>query len=237
MSAPPSADGSLRYRILPVFLLLDITALGTGGAIATATVLPDVRDMWARQPALSDTLRLCVIDIGADAQVRLPLGDPLALAPKFPRLPARRGTLGSATLDTVRSVVETGVRTLGAEGFDVRRPLLFFMIGTAPDDTWHAGLKQLAASETRPVVVPCCFGPVDPGAVGASAAQAAFAVDPAAPPAVAVAALMAVLTAVLVRTGHGLGATGPVELPADDELPELVTHVWRTSPDRADRAP
>jgi hypothetical protein len=120
-------------------------------------------------------------------------------------------------------VVETGVRSLDTEGFDFQRPLVWMIIGTPPDDTWRAGLDQLCASPVRPVVVPCCFGAAEPGEVGSPAAFAGFAADPAVPPGLAVAALTELLTAVLVRTGHALGATGPVELPADDELPDLVT--------------
>jgi uncharacterized protein YegL len=223
----------VRYRILPVHLLLDATA-GPGTTGTTAGVLPDVRDTWARHPALSDTLRLCVLDVAADAQVRLPLGDPLAPAPDHPSVPARPGTLGAGTLDAVRSLVETGVRALDTEGLDVQRPLVWMVVGTAPNDTWRAGLDQLCASPTRPVVVVSCHGAADPDEVGSPAVHAVFTTDAAAPPGLAVAALTELLTAVLVRTGHALGATGPVELPADDELPELVTRAARWSNSASD---
>jgi uncharacterized protein YegL len=212
----------VRYRILPIYVLLDATA-GPGNTGATAGVVAEIHDTWARHPALSDTLRLCVLDVAADAQVRRPLGDPLALARDHPGIPARPGTLGAGALAAVRSVVETGVRGLDAEGFDVQRPLVWMIIGTSPDDTWRAGLDQLSASPTRPVVVACCFGAADPDAVGSPAAFAGFMADPGTSPGLAVAALTEVLTAVLVRTGHAPNATEPVELPAGDELPKSVT--------------
>jgi hypothetical protein len=178
-----------------------------------------------------------VVDVAADAQVRLPLGDPLAPEPDFPVLRTRRGTLNGDALDAVRSVVEAGVRGLDTDRFDVQRPLVWMMIGTTPDDTWLAGLEQLTKSATRPVVVPCCFG-----AVASEEARSVlrpttkttnftlFSADPTVPAEAAVAALTDVLTTALVRTGHALGAEGSgaegsVVLPGADELASPVTRV------------
>jgi hypothetical protein len=228
VTAPPAAP-SLGYHVLPVYLALDPAVAGVDGGPAVGAVLPVVRDAWARHPALSDKLRLAVTDLGTNAQVRLPLGDPLDLEAATPMPPVRSAPPGGGGLVALRSVIEADVLSLGGEGFLVHRPLLCAVLGTAPDETWGGGLAALGASLTAPVVVLCLFGaavldarsPV-PSATGAGV-RAVFTADPAAPAEVAVAGLAEVVTTVLVRTGHALGAGGSVVLPAADELPAWVT--------------
>ncbi len=238
MTAPAAAPR--RYRVLPVYLLLDTTVPGAGGAgaggAAVVGVLPAVRDAWARHPALSDTLRLAVVDLAADAQVRLALGDPLTPGLAFPVLPVRYGVPTGGAVAAVGSTIESDVRGLDAEGLDARRPLLWIVLGTAPDDSWRAALDGLAASPARPVVVLCGFGGAASAGEGADArsvfgagSATSYLADPGAPPAVAVAALTEVLTTTLVSTGHAAGADGSVLFPADDELPGTVHRVATTT--------
>ena len=234
-----SVAGRTAYRILPVCLVLDAATPGAPRTPAVADVLPLLRDALAVHPTLSDKLRLAVVDIADDAEVRLALTDPLDPQLVVPAPPLRHGAPSGAALVTVRHQLDLDVARLEDEGFLVHHPLVWMILGqVTDDDSWRSGVTDLSAAPAAPTIVPCCFGPADRDAVRTAIHPATgpdtstmYAVDPVVPAVPAVAALTQVFATTLVRTGHGLGATDRrLALPADDELPRRVSALGRLPP-------
>jgi uncharacterized protein YegL len=154
-------------KILPFYLVTDVSASMTGGPLdAVNQIMPAVVDALAETPILADKVRFALIDFGSDAQVRLPLCDPLDENVTLPSLSIRGMTSFAAAFRLLRTEIESNVRQLKADGFAVHRPAVFFLSDGEPTDReseWQDALRELTFYDRDakqgfsmyPNVVPC----------------------------------------------------------------------------------
>jgi uncharacterized protein YegL len=156
-----------RAKLLPFYLVIDVSLSMSGKKLASANkIMPAVSDALANDPILCDKIRFGVIDFASDAQVRLPLCDPLDPNVTLPSLSVRGSTSYAKAFRLVRSEIEANVKQLKADGFAVHRPAVFFLSDGEPTDRgaeWRAAFAELTTYDpatkkgfaTYPNVVPC----------------------------------------------------------------------------------
>jgi uncharacterized protein YegL len=161
-------------KILPFYLVTDVSASMTGGPLeAVNQIMPAVVDALAETPILADKVRFALIDFGSDAQVRLPLCDPLDDTVTLPSLGIRGLTSFAAAFRLLRTEIESNVRQLKADGFAVHRPAVFFLSDGEPtddDQEWQDAFHDLTHydRDTKqgfpmyPNVVPCGVAQANP---------------------------------------------------------------------------
>jgi uncharacterized protein YegL len=154
-------------KLLPFYLVADVSASMSGRKLdAVNQIMPAVVDALAETPILADKVRFGLIDFGSDAQVRLPLCDPLDENVVLPSLSVRGATSFANAFRLLRTEIESNVKQLKADGFAVHRPAVFFLSDGEPTDgtgEWENAFNELTAYDkaTRqgfamyPNFVPC----------------------------------------------------------------------------------
>jgi uncharacterized protein YegL len=134
-------------KLLPFYLVVDVSWSMSGTKITAADqIMRDVVDALAKAPILADKVRFGLIDFGTDAQVRMPLCDPLDEHVTVPTLSVRGSTSYLAAFQLLRREIESNVKQLKADGFAVHRPAVFFLSDGAPTDNdkqWRAAFHEL----------------------------------------------------------------------------------------------
>lgn len=161
-------------KLLPFYLVIDVSISMSGDKLAAAnTVMPTVVDTLAESPILADKVRFGLIDFSDEAQVRMPLCDPLDTDLTLPQLAVRGRTSYAAAFRLLRTEIEANVKQLKADGFAVHRPAVFFLSDGAPSDRpaeWQDAFHDLTWYDTStkqgfsmyPNVVPCGVDDADP---------------------------------------------------------------------------
>jgi uncharacterized protein YegL len=161
-------------KILPFYLVTDVSASMTGAPLdAVNEIMPAVVDALAETPILADKVRFALIDFGSDAQVRLPLCDPLDENVTLPALGIRGVTSFAAAFRLLRLEIESNVLQLKADGFAVHRPAVFFLSDgepTDPESEWQDAFRDLTFYDRvakqgfsmYPNIVPCGVAQANP---------------------------------------------------------------------------
>jgi uncharacterized protein YegL len=161
-------------KILPFYLVTDVSGSMTGAPMdAVNQIMPAVVDALAETPILADKVRFALIDFGSDAQVRLPLCDPLDENVTLPALSVRGATSFAAAFRLLRTEIESNVKQLKADGFAVHRPAVFFLSDGEPTDReteWQDALRDLTYYDRDakqgfsmyPNIVPCGVAQANP---------------------------------------------------------------------------
>jgi uncharacterized protein YegL len=161
-------------KILPFYLVADVSVSMTGDPMdALNEIMPAVVDALAETPILADKVRFALIDFGSDAQVRLPLCDPLDENITLPSLSVRGATSYAAAFRLLRIEIESNVKQLKADGFAVHRPAVFFLSDGEPTDStteWQDAFRELTVYDRDtgqgfsmyPNFVPCGVAQANP---------------------------------------------------------------------------
>ena len=105
-------------KLLPFYLVVDVSASMSGTRLdAVNQIMPAVVDALAETPILADKVRFGLLDFGTDAQVRLPLCDPLDEDVTLPVLSVRGLTSFAEAFRLLRAEIESNVNQLKADGF------------------------------------------------------------------------------------------------------------------------
>lgn len=230
-------------KILPFYLVADVSGSMTGRPLAAVNeIMPAVVDALAETPILADKVRFALIDFGSDAQVRLPLCDPLDDAAKTPPLEVRGLTSYAAAFRVLRTEIESNVRQLKADGFAVHRPAVFFLSDGEPTDDrqqWQDAFRDLTHYDPAtgqgfpmyPNVVPCGVAQANPDTMrqlihpstGGKPMQM-YMMNEGQDAAKAIAMMAEVLISSMVKSGESMaqGNSGLL-LPEKDQVPPGIT--------------
>lgn len=161
-------------KLLPFYLVTDVSGSMTGDKLeAVNKIMPAVVDALAETPILADKVRFALVDFGSDAQVRLPLCDPLDENVTLPSLQVRGATSFAAAFRLLRTEIESNVKQLKADGFAVHRPAVFFLSDGEPTDKtaeWQDAFRELTQYDPAtkkgfamyPNFVPCGVAQANP---------------------------------------------------------------------------
>ena len=146
---------------LPIYIACDESApmANNGGIDAINQGLPDLYATIAANPLVNDKTRICLIAFAEDAEVLVPL----AHAADLDRIPGVRASgpcnYGEA-FRMLKALIEQDVAALLADGYRVRRPMVFFITGGEPRDSdWrerHSELTDRDSNQHYPIF--CAFG-------------------------------------------------------------------------------
>jgi uncharacterized protein YegL len=161
-------------KLLPFYLVADVSvSMGGSRLDAVNNIMPAVVDALAETPILADKVRFGLLDFGSDAQVRLPLCDPLDENVTLPDLSVRGATSYAAAFRLLRAEIESNVSQLKADGFAVHRPAVFFLSDgepTDPEGEWRQAFRELTEYDRQaghgfplyPNFVPCGVASANP---------------------------------------------------------------------------
>jgi uncharacterized protein YegL len=161
-------------KLLPFYLVVDVSASMSGARLdAVNQIMPAVVDALAETPILADKVRFALLDFGSDAQVRLPLCDPLDENVTLPTLSVRGATSFADAFRLLRGEIESNVKQLKADGFAVHRPAVFFLSDGEPTDKleeWRDAFRRLTEYDQvtkqgfamYPNFVPCGVAQANP---------------------------------------------------------------------------
>lgn len=148
----------------PMYLLLDVSASMAGAPLrALNGATAEVAELIQSDARLSEEVMLCIISFSNDARIELPLDHPTEI--QMPKLNARGGTNYAPPLRLLRETVARDVPALKAQGFQVYRPVAFFLTDGNPTDSssaWDAELEHLQRTSTRPTMIAVGIGGIDP---------------------------------------------------------------------------
>ncbi|PRY34261.1 vWA domain-containing protein [Umezawaea tangerina] len=227
---------SEKAKLLPFYLVIDVSVSMTGDKLKQANaIMPAVVDALADAPILSDKVRFGVIDFGSDAQVRLPLCDLLDENVSLPALTVRGATSFAAAFRLLRAEIESNVKQLKADGFQVHRPAVFFISDGDPtdrEDDWRGAFAELTENfPIYPNFVPCGVDDANPKilanlihpATGPKAMQM-YLMQNGQNPADAIAMIAEILISSMLASGQSIAQGGSgLLLPDKQDLPSGIS--------------
>ncbi|MFG3527434.1 hypothetical protein ACGF8B_11870 [Streptomyces sp. NPDC047917] len=201
--------------VLPVYVLADES--GSMGPYEgdLSSGLNSLCEVLRAEPMVAATLRLAVLGFSDDVRVRLAVAD-IGHKTSLPRLEIRGLTSYKAVFEDLLARIPADVRRLRGEGYQVHRPVVFFLSDGQPTDkgAWrepHGRLTDRATTPTAPTVVACGIGDAQASTMVevATRPELAFVARPEASIGQAVAELFHALTASLAASSHALGSGSP----------------------------
>jgi uncharacterized protein YegL len=222
-------------KLLPFYLVADVSYSMSGRKLAALNqVLPSMLDALVMNPILSDKIRVGLIDFSDDARVRLPLCDPLDENLTLPQLSVRGGTSYAAAFRLLRQEIESNVKQMKVDGFQVHRPAVFFLSDGNPTDSdseRRAAFLDLTGVPAYPNIIPCGVDEADPQVLqslihpgSGHKAMRMYLMDKGEDAAKAISAISEILISSVIASGHSMasGSSG-VLLPDDEDLPAGIT--------------
>jgi uncharacterized protein YegL len=143
-----------RGDVLPIYFVGDESYSMEGDPISQLNeALMKLRDAAAKSPVVGEKARFGIVTFAGDALCRLELG-PLTDDMEMPAVACRDGgTSYRSVFADLRHRLPGDVATLKADGYRVRRPLVFFLSDGQPTDhpesAWREPLEELKASAFR----------------------------------------------------------------------------------------
>jgi len=223
--------------VLPSYLVIDVSqAMAHEGMLDAANaIVPAVADTLARNPALADKVRFGLIDFAGTACVRLPLCNVRQPTVDPPTLVvrdeiSRDGISYVAAFTVLQREIETDVARLKADGYAVRRPMVWFVSGAEPTDDpvdRQAAFERLIASKAYPNVIPCGIGSARADTLAALVHPAAgtsrmsmYLAEPGFQPAKVITGIAELIISSMIRSGYGMAHGGAgVILPDEEDSP------------------
>jgi uncharacterized protein YegL len=130
------------------------------------------------EPMVAAKVRLAVVGFSEDVQVRLGLSDARTLT-GAPRMHIRGVTNYGAAFAFLARQIPVDVHNLKAQGYQVHRPVVFFLSDGLPSDepAWRAAHRQLLdrqATPTAPNVIACGIGQAEAKVISEVATRPEF---------------------------------------------------------------
>ncbi|MGH3192294.1 MAG: VWA domain-containing protein [Streptosporangiaceae bacterium] len=123
--------------VMPIYLVCDVSGSMGGGQIdglnhAVAVLVTRV----SANPLLADLIRFCLITFSDHATELLPLTDVTAIE-DLPAMSAQGSTCYGTAFGLLREVIERDGVQLKADGYQLYRPVVFFITDGEPVDKWE----------------------------------------------------------------------------------------------------
>lgn len=177
-------------------------------------------DAMHENPQAADMIRFSIIGFSDSAIEHLRLAD-LRDIRTMPALAARNGTSYAAVFTDLRIRIESDVQELRGKGYEVHRPVIFFLSDgqpTNPDTEWQAALDELRSDKFKyhPNIMAFGFRDAIPQVLlkVASKQEFAYVAAKGADTGTALVKFFESLTRSVVDSGRAL-AEGRTELPFD----------------------
>jgi len=154
-------DGAPRELVFPVYIACDESApmANNGGIDVINAALPELHATLAANPLGNELTRICAIAFAEDAEVLVPLAH-AADIDEMPAVRARGHCNYGEAFRMLKALIKQDVAALVADGYRVRRPMVFFITGGEPTDSdWrdsHSKLTDRASNPHYPIF--CAFG-------------------------------------------------------------------------------
>jgi uncharacterized protein YegL len=178
---PPPAAGQVVGQVLPMYFVGDEShSMGGDPITAVNQGLTDLRDEVAKHPLIGKKVRFAIITFADTAETRLELSE-LSEELILPVLSTRgRGTSYAAAFEALRHTIPADVALLKVSGFQVHRPVVFFLSDGQPTEKegkWEDRLAELRdpAFKERPNVLAFGVGDADPKVIQRVASTATHA--------------------------------------------------------------
>jgi uncharacterized protein YegL len=207
-----------RGPILPMYLVADeswsmaddpTTLSGPTPIAALNNAFIELRDRLAMSPFLAEKAYVSVITFAGDAVCRralTPLRDDDGLPDIRPR---GGGTSYKNAFMELRERLSADVTSLRAQGYEVFRPVVFFITDGVPtdDDSWKDELAEVEA-KFKPRIIAFGIGDADRSVIGevASSPEYAFVAEDAVSPAEAAVAFANSLTVSISATAESVAS-------------------------------
>lgn len=156
-------DGAPRELVFPVYIACDESApmANNGGIDVINTSLPELHATLAADPLGNEVTRLSVVAFAKDAEVLVPL----AHAADIDEMPAVRASGPcnyGAAFRMLKALIKQDIAALVADGYRVRRPMVFFITGGEPTDSdWRDSHSKLTDRDSNQHYPICCAYGVD----------------------------------------------------------------------------
>ncbi|MGO8906940.1 MAG: VWA domain-containing protein [Solirubrobacteraceae bacterium] len=171
--APPSPVSArspvvVIGQVLPIYFVGDESHSMSGDPIGAVNQgLADLRDEVAKHPLIGKKVRFGIVTFAHSAEIRLELSElteDLALPTLSPR---GRGTSYASAFALLRQTIPGDIAALKGSGFQVHRPVVFFLSDGQPterDKKWRSALSELGDDgfRERPNILAFGVGEADP---------------------------------------------------------------------------
>lgn len=219
----PQETTEAGLTLLLFYMLADESTSMEGGPVgAINAALPELHAEVRANPVVADLTRFGLVAFSSAPQTLLPLSD-LHQVSQVPGLSANGCTNYGAAFDHMRSLIESDVATLKADGFGVYRPAMFFCSDGMPTDaSWQASLSRLQdpAWALRPNIVSFGFGQADASVIAKVATLKAYMAADGVSPAQALSEWAKVLLRSMLGSARSL-AKGQASLALPTSTPGL----------------
>lgn len=127
------AEEVTKDRVLPVYVLLDVSASMAGSPIASANeIVPALIDACRTYQSLADALRFSIVTFSGAAKTVVPMT--AYHEAMVPTLTTETSTAYGAGFAEVSRRIDIDVTSLKADGYEVFRPSMFFITDGDPTD-------------------------------------------------------------------------------------------------------
>ena len=138
--------------ILPFYLVLDVSYSMVNDMDTVNAAMGKIGLKIAGNSILSDKTRMAIVEFSDNAAVVVPLCD-LEQLKTLPVLSAQSGTHYGNAFTLLRSTIESDVRQLMNDDFQVYRPAVFFVSDGEPlDDGWRLAFGDLTSYDKKAAV-------------------------------------------------------------------------------------
>jgi uncharacterized protein YegL len=127
--------------VLPVYLVCQEFGSPDGIEAINESIVR-LRDEIAAQPDATEGSALCLLAFSREPEVLLPLADARQLG-SVPKLAPGKASNYGAALDLLYETITRDVEALRSIGCQVRRPIVFLIVDSEPDDDWTKAYWRL----------------------------------------------------------------------------------------------
>jgi len=160
--------GQVIGQVLPIYFVGDESHSMRGDPVAAVNHgLVELRDEVAKHPLIGKKVRFGIITFADTAETRLELSE-LSEDLVLPTLSTRgRGTSYASAFEALRHAIPADIALLKVSGFQVHRPVVFFLSDGQPterESKWQERLSELKdpAFKERPNILAFGVGDADP---------------------------------------------------------------------------
>jgi len=203
-----------RGVLLPAYVLVDESASMGPYVDDLSAGLVSLCEELRATPMLAAKLRLAVLGFSDDVRVHLAVAD-MRVETNLPRVTVRGSTNYGAAFSDLAGRIPTDVRFLRDEGYEVHRPVVFFLSDGQPTDFgWRRSLAKLADRRQMPAapnIIACGMGSAERKTIAevASRPEFGFIAERGADLGKAISEFFHALTASLITSGQALNSDNP----------------------------